>query len=99
MRMNDATPEQAEAALRTYCEKLAPDAIIDSEFDTRLGNADLIAHLIGQEVEMSADPEMAHFYPNGPVTLEQARANWEAKSDIEKRMEQVSFVAPPHCYF
>lgn len=99
MRIKDATPEQAENALRAYCEKLAPDAIIDDEFGRRLGDADLIAYLIEQEVEHSACPLLADLYPSGPISLEQAKANWDAKSDIEKRMEQVSFVAPPHCYF
>jgi len=97
--MNTATPEQAEAALRAHCETLAPDAIIDDEFGRRLGDADLIAHLIEQEVEHSACPFLADLYPNGPITLEQAKANWEAKPEIEKRMDQVAFVAPPFCYF
>lgn len=99
MRMNKATPEEANAALRAYCEKLAPDAIIDPEFERRLGDADLVEHLIWMRHENSSCPMLADLYPSGPITIEQARAEWEALPEVEKRMEQVSFVAPPFCYF
>jgi hypothetical protein len=89
----------ANAALRVYCEKLAPDAIIDAEFGRRLGDKDLVDYLIEHEVELSAHPALADLYPTGPITLEQARLNWDAKSDIEKRMDQVSFVDQTQCYF
>jgi hypothetical protein len=39
-------PQAAEARLTTHCESLAPDAVICSEFGTRLGNADLIAAIL-----------------------------------------------------
>jgi hypothetical protein len=99
MRTRDATPEQAEAALRAYCEKLARDAIIDDEFARRLGDADLVDHIIQMEVDNSMCSTLADLYPNGPITRAQAEANWAAKPEIERIMDQVGFCAPPHCYF
>jgi hypothetical protein len=76
--------QAAEARLTTYCEStycesLPPDAVICSEFGTRLGNADLIAAILECE--------------------EITQAEWDARSELDKRKSQVCFVAPPFCLF
>jgi len=103
MLLRDAeTAEQWDAAMKKleeHCRGLAPDAIIDTEFDVRLGNEDLIESIIDLQVESASDPMCADLFSGGPQTREQAQAWWDALSDLEKRVQQVMFVAPPHCLF
>lgn len=62
-----------------YCKSLAHDAIIDTEFGTQLGDANLIDAICESEGK--------------------PRKWFDALPEIEKRILQVGWVAPPFCLY
>jgi hypothetical protein len=54
-----------------------------------LVSAYLIDILIEREVKRSAGPMLADLWPSGPVTCEQAKATWDVKLEIERRINRL----------